>query len=65
MTAKIDLLLATFTPTSGRGRLAHAHDFERFTEDMHQLNLESFSTPAGGVVELEVAGAAPVGNAIA
>ena len=39
--------------------------FERFTEDMHQLNLESFSTPAGGVVELEVAGASPAGDATA
>ena len=37
--------------------------FERFTEDMHQLNLDSFSTPAVGVVALEVAGAVPAGDA--
>ena len=34
----------------------HPQIFERFTEDMHQLNLESFSTPAGGGVELELGG---------
>ena len=37
--------------------------FERFTQDMHQLNLDSFSTPAGGVVELEVADAPPADSA--
>lgn len=33
--------------------------FARFTEDMHQLDLERFYTPAHGVVELEKADAAP------
>jgi hypothetical protein len=32
--------------------------FERFTEDMHQLDSDRFYTPAQGVVELEVAGTA-------
>ena len=38
--------------------------FERFTEDMHQLNLDHFYTPAQGAVELEKA-AAPAGDATA
>jgi hypothetical protein len=37
--------------------------FERFTEDMHQLDTDRFYTPAHGVVELEVSGAAPAGDA--
>jgi hypothetical protein len=36
--------------------------FERFTEDMHQLDSDRFYTPAHGVVELEVAGVAPDAN---
>jgi hypothetical protein len=37
--------------------------FERFTEDMHQLDADRFYTPAHGVVELEMAAAAPAGDA--
>jgi hypothetical protein len=36
--------------------------FARFTEDMHQLDLDRFYTPAHGVVELEVADATPAAN---
>lgn len=36
--------------------------FARFTEDMHQLDLDRFYTPAHGVVELEAVDAAPAPN---
>lgn len=38
--------------------------FERVAEDVHQLDSDSFYTPAHGVVELEVAGAAPAADTI-
>lgn len=37
--------------------------FERFTQDMHQLNLDSFYTPGHAAVELEAAGVPPADNA--
>ncbi|NVM78971.1 hypothetical protein FHW83_004808 [Duganella sp. SG902] len=36
--------------------------FARFTEDMHQLDLDRFYTPAHGVVELEAVDATPAPN---
>ncbi len=37
--------------------------FERFTEDMHQLDADRFYSPVQGVVELEAADPAPAGDA--